>query len=302
MRLAALALLASGVFGQTIGLVSAGYAPRVTAVTVAPGQVITISVFGITTTGGISATVQSGALLPIPVPLLSVSQSPCPTASIPCGVVTDISLQIPFEVPPPVPPGSERPTLLSNLVFAKNGVAEGFVPLNIVSDRIHIANSCDTTFTNAAAVCQPVVTHADGSYVTQAQPAHPGEEVVIYAVGLGLTNPVSKSGEKSPSPAAVTQQAFIVGFDLQANAPPHGRAGSAEWFDVTGFFASPTNVLFSGLTPGFVGLYQINLQIPIYQTFAAVPPCTADGTIASNLTVNLLGPASFDGVGLCVAF
>ncbi len=319
VRFGAIALLASGAFAQTVGMVSAGYTPRPSTLTVAPGQIITVSVFGISTRlkttltasgmplptmlGGISATVESGTLPKFPVPLLSVSQSPCPTASLPCAVVTDIVLQIPFEVPPPVPPGSERPTLLSNLIFAEDGVAEGFVPLNIVFDRIHISNSCDTTFVGVASTCEPVVTHADGTYVTQAQPAHPGEELVIYALGLGSTNPAVKSGEKSPSPAAVTQQNFNVGFEFQANAPSFRFGGNpGQWFDATGF-SGLTKPFFSGLTPGFVGLYQVNFQIPPATIGATVPSsCTSDGSIASNLTVNVLGPSSSDGAGICVAF
>jgi uncharacterized protein (TIGR03437 family) len=55
--------------------------------------------------------------------------------------------------------------------------------------------------------------------------------------------------------------------------------------------------LYSGLVPGYVGLYQINFIVP-------PPPAgtqSCSGTVQSNLTVSVGGLASFDGAGICVA-
>jgi hypothetical protein len=64
------------------------------------------------------------------------------------------------------------------------------------------------------------------------------------------------------------------------------------------------------LTPGQVGLYQINVQLP--SAFpAAVLPCTTLSVctgnpafcplpIQSNLTIDIGGVTSFDGAAICI--
>jgi uncharacterized protein (TIGR03437 family) len=46
---------------------------------------------------------------------------------------------------------------------------------------------------------------------------------------------------------------------------------------------TPATVTFSGLAPGFVGLYQVNAQLPIgVQTGGAVPLVLISGGVSSN--------------------
>ncbi len=76
--------------------------------------------------------------------------------------------------------------------------------------------------------------------------ARPGDALVIYAIGLGQTTPVAASGGAAPSnPLAQIVPSFVVHFG-------------------TGFIGGtvPVNPLYVGLTPGFVGLYQINVVVP----------------------------------------
>jgi uncharacterized protein (TIGR03437 family) len=85
-----------------------------------------------------------------------------------------------------------------------------------------------------------VAQHQDGTLIEDSSPAAPGEYVTIYLSGLGATDVVVPSG--TPSPA--TPLAHVV--------------------DTPVLTLNGTNVpvTFAGLTPGLVGLYQINFQIP----------------------------------------
>ncbi|MGI8988993.1 MAG: hypothetical protein ACR2I2_05320 [Bryobacteraceae bacterium] len=87
-----------------------------------------------------------------------------------------------------------------------------------------------------------VSTHADGSIVTKDAPATAGEVVVLYAVGLGHTLPDSPQGQiaSGPWPIARTDLRVLVGGDA----------------------IDPARILYAGATPGFAGLYQINVLLP----------------------------------------
>jgi len=84
------------------------------------------------------------------------------------------------------------------------------------------------------------VTHLDGSVVSSGNPASANEVLVVYASGLGPVNGPMVTGQPASTTTlqATTQQATATLGSLQAA------------------------VSFSGLTPGFIGLYQVNIQVP----------------------------------------
>ena len=102
------------------------------------------------------------------------------------------------------------------------------------------------------------------------RPARRGDTLVFYAIGLGPTVPVATSGAAAPSsPLAAATGTWRVLF---------GQTGP---FAVGSVEATP---LFVGLTPGFVGLYQVNVTIPQdAPTGDAVPVTLGSESGPSNL-------------------
>lgn len=89
----------------------------------------------------------------------------------------------------------------------------------------------------------PVVTRPDGSLVTIENPARPGQIVILWATGLGSTNPPLKPGELARGAAPLQRSAE---FQIALNGKP----------------VPVGNLLYAGIAPGFAGLYQINLLLP----------------------------------------
>ncbi|MBI3472895.1 MAG: metallophosphoesterase [Candidatus Solibacter usitatus] len=82
--------------------------------------------------------------------------------------------------------------------------------------------------------------HANNASVTASEPAEGGEAVVLYLTGLGTVSGPIAAGEPAPvSPLLTTR------------APVEVQIGSTS---VSPFFA--------GLSPGSVGLYQVNVVLP----------------------------------------
>jgi uncharacterized protein (TIGR03437 family) len=83
-----------------------------------------------------------------------------------------------------------------------------------------------------------------GTFVSK--PAKPGDTLVVYCVGFGQTNPPVQTGASSPTSPLAQLSGVLVHFG------PRSLFGT----DVV----QPAS--FAGLSPGFVGLYQINVQVP----------------------------------------
>ncbi len=81
---------------------------------------------------------------------------------------------------------------------------------------------------------------ADYSLVTPSNPARAGEVIIVYATGLGKVSPAVASGVAATGSAPVAPQA------CDAGVTPYVSVGQ---------------ISYAGLTPGFVGLYQLNIQL-----------------------------------------
>jgi uncharacterized protein (TIGR03437 family) len=78
-----------------------------------------------------------------------------------------------------------------------------------------------------------------GALVTSSQPIAAGAYLAIYCTGLGAVT-AAITGDVPPSPPPETTVKPTVLIDGQTIPPP-------TW---------------AGLAPGFVGLYQVNVQVP----------------------------------------
>jgi uncharacterized protein (TIGR03437 family) len=284
------AALSCAAFGQSPTISGLGY--YYPPVAVAPGQLITVFITG-AGQGTISATVQG-----LTAPVLEVRPaSGCSSGTI-CSNLTAITIQIPYDLQPACAFTNPAcllvaPTPLSVIV---NDVAGAPIELAPQEDSLHILTTCDTAVSGGSGTapsglpCAPLVTHADGSLVTQGSPAQGSEEIVVYAVGLGLTTPAVKTGQAATVTTA-TNETFYLDFNFRPNSL------ATKPIQPAGFGPTLPIPLYTGLVPGYAGLYQINLIVPP----APVGTQACSGNVLSNLTVGVGGLFSFDGAGICVA-
>jgi uncharacterized protein (TIGR03437 family) len=111
-----------------------------------------------------------------------------------------------------------------------------------------------------------VITHAFTNLPVQEDlPATPGEIVQIFASGLGWVSPFVQSGQPAPQlPLSRTLLPVSVSMN-----------------------GIPAEVSFSGLAPGFVGLYQVNARVPegIHGTVSVV--MTVNGVASNTVTMEV---------------
>jgi hypothetical protein len=216
-----------------------------------------------------------------------------------CGQYNAISIQVPFEAQCSV-------CGINSASDPYVGIVQGQVPggrvyVDTFPDQVHILTTCDAflnpqdytgMYYTTGLPCPSVVTHGDGSLVSFSSPAHAGEQIVAYAVGLGQTTPPLQTG-RLVTASVPTRTTFGLDFNYHPNSLPSKPLPG-----------SPPPV-FSGATPGYVGLYQINFTVPPVPQ--GTRPCVDTtglfyaNVVRSNLTVSVGGDYSFDGARICVA-
>ncbi|HZT31185.1 MAG TPA: hypothetical protein VFA33_14950 [Bryobacteraceae bacterium] len=95
----------------------------------------------------------------------------------------------------------------------------------------------------------PVSQHADGTLVTPESPATANEWIVLYALGLGRT--VGRVDD--------AQIPLLSGFPLASLTIQ--RLSELRVL-LNGTAVESARIGYAGLSPGFAGLYQINVQLP----------------------------------------
>ncbi len=155
--------------------------------------------------------------------------------------------QINFQIPWETPQGTRTVQVIrdgqaGNLVSADiANRSSGIFRLNIGEYGV-IVNASQSTPGNLVLALPEGTISAPGF---SSAPARPGDALVIYATGLGEVTPPVGTGEETPPPLP-----FVEAFDV-----PLINFGRV----VLGPFALP---FFVGLTPGLVGLFQVNVFVP----------------------------------------
>jgi uncharacterized protein (TIGR03437 family) len=299
-------LLLVGVFpalAQTsVNMVGANYSAPA-AFEVAPGQVVTLYFKGVqlangllriarattadlpTTLAGLSAVIQQGTQS-LSVPLFAVAQdNQCGDVQPmhPGCVLTAVRMQIPFELG--LTPASDGAVPMARLVIMADGESSDPFLLQPVSVSSHVVTTCDLDSTVKVQSCDRVAFHSDGIRVDAAAPAKPGEVITVYAFGLGQTYPSVPTGKPSPVAADVGGSGVLRVWTTIRNEPLNASPTAPRYYSVEAMtHPNGANLRFAGLAPGFVGLYQINIEVP--SSFQPIMPCGADIRANAVMLVN----------------
>jgi uncharacterized protein (TIGR03437 family) len=170
------------------------------------------------------------------------------------------------------------------LLFASNGQVNAVIPYGIPANSaqqaiVIVASALSVPQPVTIAAAAPGVFTSDGKQgivvdvdlsgnqvlVDATHPATIGHALVIYCTGLGEVNPPVTTGTAAPS-------------------DPLSKAVNPVTVTIGGVAA---NVLFAGLTPTEVGLYQVNVVIPTGLTPGTQVPLvlTAAGQVSAPVTI-----------------
>lgn len=238
----AVALAAGPADGQTIAAGGVVNAADYTTA-VAPGALI--AVFG----QNLAARTAAAATVPLPVSLegtsVEVNGQAIPLFFVSSG---QINGQMPFGV--------------SGTVQVRVRTAAGVS----VAAGVAVTASAPRLFTRTMdGKGDPILVHsADWSLVTAASPARAGEYLILFLTGLGAVSPPIPAGQAAG--------------DNGTNGPLNQTEAGAV--TVT-FGGRPATVAFSGLAPGFAGLYQVNFQAPV-DGLGPVVVSTKDGSTSDS--------------------
>jgi uncharacterized protein (TIGR03437 family) len=124
---------------------------------------------------------------------------------------------------------------LTTLQILLNGVSGPIAPLALAPTGPGIFA------VNQAGTGRGAILHsASHNFVSSGDPARPGEILEAYVNGLGAIMPAVATGQ-----AASSNPVSVV------NVLPFASIGGV-----------PATVRFAGLAPSFVGLYQVNIEVP----------------------------------------
>jgi uncharacterized protein (TIGR03437 family) len=115
-----------------------------------------------------------------------------------------------------------------------------------------------------------IAQHADFTLVDAAHPAKPGESIVIYLSGMGATTPSVATGQQASATSLTPAQ-------IQPTVTVGGQNAS---------------VAYAGLTPGGIGLFQINFTTPTNLSAGDAEVVVSQNGAVANRTLLPVGAAA----------
>jgi uncharacterized protein (TIGR03437 family) len=147
---------------------------------------------------------------------------------IPANIYFVSPNQVNLLIPASVPPGPAEVILILD---SRSGPAV----------FIRLEEAAPALFQQAPGIA--IATRPDGSLIGPASPARPGDWIILYATGLGQTNPEIRYGEVPRAAARLARMDLLRVHVAGSTLPPEALA-------------------YAGVAPGFAGLYQVNLKLP----------------------------------------
>lgn len=140
------------------------------------------------------------------------------------------------------------------VIVNANGVYSKPETINTVAAQPGIA-----VFQDGKAIAQDL----NYALINAQHPAHAGDIVVLYLSGMGATNPAVPSGSLAPT-------APLASTAIQPQVTIDG---------------APVEVIFAGLSPGSIGLYQIDIRVPAGARTGDLPIIVTQNSSVSNTAI-----------------
>lgn len=174
--------------------------------------------------------------------------------------------QINFQVPSATPPGTNRIAVQN--AATDELLAGGTFSVNATGPGLFTANQGGSG--------QGAIINSDGVTANSAtNPATPGSVVSLYGTGPGAVSPPVPDGQPAPEPPNLAQT---------VTSPESSASACSAPSTVCVIFNGSVfgTVQFSGLAPGFVGLWQINVQVPASLSAGTAQVKVTVGGVSSN--------------------
>jgi uncharacterized protein (TIGR03437 family) len=231
----------SGPYLNPTGVVNAASSAPFTA-QVSPGEFLTL--FG----SGLAPTTDS-ASLPFPKTFHGVQV-----------LINDVAAPIYYVSPGQINVVVPYGTLAGSVAYIQ--VNNNGSDSNVVTELTGLTSVGAFTNNPVGGIGYAAALHPDNSVISTSSPAQIGETVAVYLAGMGAVNLPVRDGTAAPSsPLSITTATPLI-FIL----------------DSTGHYLQ-AKIAFSGLAPGYAGLYQINFTIP-------------SGLVTGDTYLEIIGPDS----------